>query len=56
MAKTTLVQRQTTLMTFPVFKRWDYLIFAALTVAILATLTYFLVYWFSRGVKQLPDR
>ncbi len=48
MAKTTLVRRQTTLMTERVFKRWDYPIFAALTVVILATLAYFLVYWFSR--------
>ncbi len=35
-------------MTDLVFKRWDYPIFAALMVAILATLAYFLVYWFSR--------
>jgi hypothetical protein len=31
-----------------VFKWWDYPIFAALTVALLAVLAYFLVYWFSR--------
>ena len=48
MATITLVQGQTTLMTDPVFKRWDHPIFAALTVAILATLAYFLVYRFSR--------
>lgn len=48
METTTLVQRRTTMMTDPIFKRWDYPIFAALTVAILATLAYFLVYWFSR--------
>jgi len=48
MATTTLVQRQTTVMTDPVFNWWDYPIFAALTIAILATLAYFLVYWFSR--------
>ncbi len=35
-------------MTDSVFKRWVYPILAALTVAILATLAYFLVYWFSR--------
>jgi len=38
----------TTLKTEPVFKRWDYPIFAVLTIAILASLAYFLVYWFSR--------
>src|SRR5216684_3285993 len=48
MATKALVQRQTTVMTDPIFKGWDYPIFTALTVAILATLAYFLVYWFSR--------
>jgi cellulose synthase (UDP-forming) len=48
MATKALVQRQTTVMTDPIFKGLDYPIFTALTVAILATLAYFLVYWFSR--------
>ena len=48
MATTTLVQRKTTVMTDPVFKWWDYPIFAALTAAMLASVAYFLVYWFSR--------
>ncbi len=48
MATITLVQRQTAVMTDLVFKRWDHLILAALAVAILATLIYFLVVWFSR--------
>jgi hypothetical protein len=39
METTILVQRRTTTMTDPVFKRWDSPIFAVLTVAILATLT-----------------
>src|SRR5947209_14785111 len=48
MATTTLIQRQTpTVMTERVFKRWDYPIFAVLTVALLAVLAYFFVYWFS---------
>lgn len=48
MTVTTLAPRQTTIMTERVFKWWDYPIFIALTLAILATLTSFLVYWFSR--------
>jgi hypothetical protein len=48
MATTTLVRRQTTLMTDPVFKWWDYPIFAVLTIMSLSSLAYFLVYWFSR--------
>jgi cellulose synthase (UDP-forming) len=49
METTSLVQRQmTTVMTESVFKWWDYPIFAVLTVAVLASVAYFLVYWFSR--------
>lgn len=39
--KTTLVQTEL------VFKRWDYLIFATLTAAMLAALANFFIYWFS---------
>ena len=49
MATTNSVQqRKTTVMTDSVFKWWDYPIFAALTVAMLTSVAYFLVYWFSR--------
>jgi hypothetical protein len=42
------IQKQTTtVMTEHVFKWWDYLIFAVLTMVIYITFTYFFVYWFS---------
>jgi hypothetical protein len=45
METTSLVQRQTTtVMTESVFKWWDYPIFAVLTVAVMASVAYFLVY------------
>ena len=48
MATTPLIQRQRAMvMTERVFKWWDYPIFAVLTVAMLAALASFLVYWFS---------
>src|SRR5437764_6688371 len=47
MITTSDVQRQTTISTERVFTRRDYLVFALLTSAILASVAYFLIYWFS---------
>jgi cellulose synthase (UDP-forming) len=47
MTVTTLKSDQATVISERVFKRWDYLIFAVLSGAILCSIAYFPVYWFS---------
>lgn len=47
--------RQTRITTQRVFKRWDYLIYSALSVVMLTSLAYFLVYWFAhRDWQRYP--
>src|ERR1051326_294959 len=47
MAATTLVLKQTRVMTERVFTCWDYSIYSVLSVFMLTSLAYFLAYWFA---------